>query len=366
MKSRNALKKMFIKMPELDEKVVLLGRSLPGNITLEMGFSMYNLSQYEEILNSKSYDEIKSKLDSGDISAEFKRDWFSFIEEFGFRCHKEIDLQPERMWEKPEVIYNRLKQMSTLKESPQSVYEKSVELRKHAFEELLLVARGMGKEKAFKKNYDVLTTLGGYRETHKYCMVKAMDVYRREILKVARMLVAESRLKDENQIFDLKLDDIISGLENKDIDLIAIGHKNTEFMRRVAHVKRFPVLIDSRGRIPTPDIPDAEDNQLVGMAISPGQVKGRVKVLHSPDDKVVEPGEILVARATDPGWTPLFVNASGVVLEIGGMLQHGAQVAREYGKPCVCGIMNVTELLKDGQLIEVDGSNGVVTVLKQS
>jgi len=94
-------------------------------------------------------------------------------------------------------------------------------------------------------------------------------------------------------------------------------------------------------------------------------VRGRIKVLHSPDEKPLEKGEILVARATDPGWTPLFVNAGGVVLEIGGLLQHGALVAREYGLPCVAGIENATSLWKDGTLVEIDGSAGVIRTIQE-
>jgi len=107
----------------------------------------------------------------------------------------------------------------------------------------------------------------------------------------------------------------------------------------------------------------AQDGELVGEAISPGVVQGPVKVLHAPDEKPVMPGDILVTRATDPGWTPLFINAAGVVLEIGGLLQHGALVAREYGKPCVAGIEDVTTLLSDGQIVELDGANGIVRVV---
>ena len=99
------------------------------------------------------------------------------------------------------------------------------------------------------------------------------------------------------------------------------------------------------------------------MAISPGLARGRVKVLHSADEKELLPGEILVTRGTDPGWTPLFSNAGGIVLEIGGALQHGAVVAREYGLPCVSGLDQATSRLRDGQLVEVDGTNGVVRKL---
>jgi len=98
--------------------------------------------------------------------------------------------------------------------------------------------------------------------------------------------------------------------------------------------------------------------------ISPGVVQGRVKVLQSANEKKLLPGEILVARATDPGWTPLFINAKGIILEIGGALQHGAVVAREYGIPCVSGLDDATSILKDGQLVEVDGSNGIVRILE--
>ena len=74
-------------------------------------------------------------------------------------------------------------------------------------------------------------------------------------------------------------------------------------------------------------------------------------------------GSILVTRASDPGWTPIFINAAAVVLEVGGALQHGAVIAREYGLPCVSGLDGVTEVIEDGQMIEVDGSNGVVRVV---
>ena len=85
------------------------------------------------------------------------------------------------------------------------------------------------------------------------------------------------------------------------------------------------------------------------MAVSPGVVTGPVKVLHSPDEKPVNKGDVLVAHTTDPGWTPLFVSAAAVVLEVGGVLQHGAVIAREYGKPCVVGIDGLTTKLRDGQ-----------------
>ena len=121
-------------------------------------------------------------------------------------------------------------------------------------------------------------------------------------------------------------------------------------------------MIDSRGKIP--QVPLAEtDDGFVGDPIAPGTVRGPAKVLRAPYEKPLEEGEILVTHASDPGWTPIFINAAGVVLEVGGALQHGAVIAREYGLPCVSGLDGVTDRLRDGQLIEVDGSAGVVRIV---
>jgi pyruvate,water dikinase len=109
-----------------------------------------------------------------------------------------------------------------------------------------------------------------------------------------------------------------------------------------------------------PPLREGRPGELAGMAVSPGTATGPVKVLRHPHEKPVEPGDVLVAYTTDPGWTPLFVNAVAIVLEVGGMLQHGVVIAREYGKPCVVGIDRVTTALHDGQRVEVDGTAGVV------
>lgn len=98
------------------------------------------------------------------------------------------------------------------------------------------------------------------------------------------------------------------------------------------------------------------------MPVSSGTASGPVKVLRRADEKRIEKGDVLVAYTTDPGWTPLFVNAAAVVLEVGGVVQHGAVVAREYGKPCVVGIDRVVERLRDGDVVEVDGTAGTVRI----
>jgi len=102
---------------------------------------------------------------------------------------------------------------------------------------------------------------------------------------------------------------------------------------------------------------------LTGSAVSPGVVEGRVRVVLNPTAAHLQPGEILVCPGTDPSWTPLFLAAGGLVMEVGGMMTHGSVVAREYGIPAVVGVTRVTQRLKTGQRVRVDGSSGRVTIL---
>jgi pyruvate,water dikinase len=210
------------------------------------------------------------------------------------------------------------------------------------------------------KNYQILTKLGGFRESAKYFFVLITDLVRRRLLIDAEKLVSAGRLDHPVEVFDLTFDDLEQALADPSLDLRTLARENTRFLEKLGRVRDLPHIVDSRGRIFRAPPREAAEGELAGEPISPGVARGPVKVLHRPDEKPVLPGEILVARATDPGWTPLFVNAAGVILEVGGMLQHGALVAREYGKPCVAGIENVTSIFQDGQMIEMDGSSGIL------
>jgi pyruvate,water dikinase len=173
----------------------------------------------------------------------------------------------------------------------------------------------------------------------------------------------EGRLDAADQVFDPTFDDLEAAARDAALDLRRLRTERTRFATQLAaHVTEFPQVIDSRGRIARPPRREGMPGELRGMAVSPGSVTGPVKVLRHPREKPVENGDVLVAYATDPGWTPLFVNAAAVVLEVGGVLQHGAVIAREYGKPCA-GVDRVVSKLRDGQMVEIDGTHGVIRVL---
>jgi pyruvate,water dikinase len=206
----------------------------------------------------------------------------------------------------------------------------------------------------------VVEALGGLRETPKFLLVQAFDHVRTRALAEADALLAAGRLDARDDVFWLTFEELGAGLADASIDLRAQVKAHRDELRRLQGRTEPPRFLDSRGRILRPAPPPLREGELAGHPISPGVVRGRVKVLHAPDEKPLLPGEVLVARATDPGWTPLFVNAVAVVLEVGGVMQHGALVAREYGRACVAGVEGATTRLRDGELVEVDGSAGTV------
>jgi pyruvate,water dikinase len=283
----------------------------------------------------------------------------------------EMDPAAVRYYEQPTRFFEQLHTLSEHGElngchrsghDPRAIFEQAKAQRERAYRTLLQVARERGRRHArrFARLYRVWLTLGPYRETPKYYASLIADMFRRRGLEIAFPLVDVSRLDHPEQVFDLKIDELDRALEDPRVDLRALARKNRRYLETFQPVREFPRLVDSRGKILPVPRRGARQGELAGEPISPGVVRGPVKVLHEPDEKPILPGDILVARATDPGWTPLFLNAGGIILEVGGMLQHGALVAREYGKPCISGLEQATERLLDGQMIEMDGSSGVV------
>jgi pyruvate,water dikinase len=183
-------------------------------------------------------------------------------------------------------------------------------------------------------------------------------------LALGKKWVNEGRLDAVEQIFDLKYSEVSQAEIDINLDIRDLAKNNHDYNAQFNTRLDPPVLIDSRGRILTPIEENIQENELLGAPASPGTVKGPVKILNHPDEKTIIPGDILVTKATDPGWTILFLNAAGILLESGGTLQHGASVARESGKPCIVGINHATKILKDGQIVEMNGSTGLIKIIQ--
>ncbi len=350
---------------QVQDHLTNLGISLPGNKTTEMGEAMYTLASSPEIGRYATAADFLTALESGSLSPVFTRRWEVFMAEFGMRCPAEIDPATPRLKEQPALFYEQLKNMASGIGGSNSFFDQARAKRETAYQALHEIAlkKGQNKARALEKYYKTWLTFGGFRETPKHYVITVIDIFRRQVLAIAQTFVAQGRLDRPEQIFDLTIADIDQAQTDPGLDLRSLAQERAFLINRIKKSHLVARVIDSRGKIYVPPRLAAAAGELSGVPISPGIVQGRVKVLRNASEKILLPGEILVARATDPGWTPLFINAKGIILEIGGALQHGAVVAREYGIPCVSGLDNVTSFLKDGQLVEIDGSSGIVKVL---
>lgn len=339
--------------------------ALPHNVTTQMGLELYHVSEFlPEDLTLKS---LKAGLKQKKLPHSFMSAWGNFIETYGHRGPSEIDIAAPRYRDDPELLLTILLSLKKTgnSDNPQQKFEKNQQESRTAYEYLYkkILKKSPAKAKQFEKQYHIFETFGGYRETHKFYLIFVINIIREKILQKAKILYEAGRLQTPNQIFDLTLEDIDNALNNKSSNLIEHAKKNTLFRNRLLRIPQLPTIIDSRGSILRPPARAIRSGEIIGTAISPGIIQGPIKVLHSPNEKPLYKGEILVARATDPGWTPLFVNAAAVILEVGGVLQHGALVAREYGLPCVAGIEGATNLWTDGSMVEIDGSAGTVRLI---
>lgn len=350
---------------EVRDHLVNLGIALPGNKTAEMGEEMYLLASPPELRRFEDPAAFLTAVEGGDFTPDFASRWRHFLEEYGMRCPVEIDPATPRPNEHPEKLFVQLKAMSPATGGAHPFFDDARAKRESAYRALLDIAsrRSAGQARALSKYYKTWLMFGGYRETPKHYVIKVVAIFRRHALSIARDFAAAGRLDSPGQIFDLTIDDIDRATADRSLDLRALGRERSTLIDRIRKSRVAVRIIDSRGRIYFPSRKAGQDGVLSGVSISPGVAKGRVKVLKSATDKRLLPGEILVARAADPGWTPLFINAAGIILEVGGVLQHGAVVAREYGIPCVSGVDDATDVLKDGQTVEIDGSSGFVRVL---
>ena len=363
--AKNGLKKLFAK--ELKEENLLkeadkIDRGLPFNVTMDMNCRIYELMTLLDSGEFHSVETLEQKIRERSLPGEFMDKWDEFIRLYGFRGPREVDVRTARYKEDPGLVIQHMINYSTLDDesSPQAILRRQSQAREEA---KMILSEHIKDRKKFDNLYNVLLNLGGYREIHKYYMVYAGEKIRYRALKIARRLVSENRIDDLNDIFYLTVDQVQQALDDSSADVrtMVAGHK--KYMSVAEKIDHFPPVIDSRGKILRPAPKKPGEGELAGDPVSAGTVRGKAVIINYVGEKPVEEGEVLVAKAADPGWTPMFIKAEGILLEVGGMLQHGSLIAREYGKPCIAGIENLTQLLHDGDLIEMDGSTGIVKIL---
>ncbi|GAA0741415.1 PEP/pyruvate-binding domain-containing protein [Clostridium oceanicum] len=357
LSASSKLKKMF-KNTDVEVELAALGMELRGNPTSEMGHMQFKIASSKEFIKTKSAEEFVVNIENNTYSKEFMKLYHDFIERHGARTFKEIDIASPRASDDLHKLYHRLKEINIYDSQIQKVKAK----KEKAYNSLLKIANENGFGKKYKKQVEIYQSTFGYREYIKYSTVNFIANLRRIALLIAKDFVKATRLDNVNQIFDLHITDIVEAQNNNSIDLRARIEENLIPYRKTKNVKDWPIMFDSRGKIYRPVL-EVKDGDYVGMSISPGKYIGKAKVLASPYEKTLEAGEILVTKSTEPSWTPIFINASAVVMEVGGPLQHGGIIAREYGIPCVSGLSGIVDIIKDGDMLEVDGTSGVVRIL---
>ncbi len=336
-----------------------------GNEAADIGIQLYHMSKLVDPGDFQNLDALAVRFSKGEISPELRTLWDEFLNKYGHRGPGELELSNPRYYDDPRLALEQMSYMADSDFNPQTHLQSQIEKRSEAYRNLLKTL-SWRKQWTLRGAYKSVDLLASTRDTFKYLLVLTDGAFRQRALAVGRRLVEREQLDVVDDIFYLKVDEADQADLGLEIDLRAIIAERRPFLERVAKVGAFPHLIDSRGRIGQIPVERGKPNELVGLGISRGVARGKVKVLNTPREKPLEKGDVLVAYTTDPGWTPLFVNASAIILEVGGMLQHGGVVAREYGKPSVAGIQGITKILKDGMEVEVDGTTGVIRVLDGS
>ena len=352
------------------EKILVdkLKRGFTGNVVVEMGIMLFRLAKLLDRSDLENLSELADRVESRRMPAEFLGAWDNFLLRFGCRGPMEMDPASPRYGDDPGLALRQISFMSVDDEdfNPEVVHRRQVEERRRAYDELMSRS-GWFRRILLQHLHRIIELFAGSRDTPKYHIVLFNYALRKRALIEGRHLVREGRLDAADDVFDLTLQDLEAAANNPSMNLRNLRKERTRFLKSLeAQVAEFPNVIDSRGRILRPPPRKEKTGEMSGMAVSPGVVRGTVKVLRNPHEKSVDKGDVLVAYTTDPGWTPLFINAAAVLLEVGGVLQHGAVIAREFGKPCIVGIDGLMTKLYDGQRVEVNGTSGVIRLLSKA
>jgi pyruvate,water dikinase len=209
----------------------------------------------------------------------------------------------------------------------------------------------------------LLRNFAGYREYPKYGIINRFFVYKQALLKEAQQLVQANVIQKKEDIYYLTFEEFREVVRKNKLDYQLISKRKDEY--KLNEKLNPPRVITSDGEIIAGEYKreNLPAEAIAGLPVSSGVIEGRARVILNIEDADLEDGDILVTSFTDPSWTPLFVSIKGLVTEVGGLMTHGAVIAREYGLPAVVGVENATRLIKDGQRIRVNGTDGYIEVL---
>ncbi|MCY8216597.1 phosphoenolpyruvate synthase [Bacillus haynesii] len=353
-----------------------LSLSVPNNITSEMGLALMDVADvirpYPEVIDYLEHakeDNFLDEIVKFDGGRETRDAIYDFLSKYGMRCTGEIDITRTRWSEKPmtlvPVILKNIKNFEPNAGNRKFEQGRRVALEKEQelIERLKLLPDGEQKAKETKRMIGLIRNFIGYREYPKYGIVSRYFVYKQALLKEAEQLVQAGVIHEKEDIYYLTFEELHEAARTKKIDDQIISIRKDEY--KLYEKLTPPRVITSDGEIITGEYKreNLPANAIVGLPVSSGVIEGRARVILNMENANLEDGDILVTSFTDPGWTPLFVSIKGLVTEVGGLMTHGAVIAREYGLPAVVGVENATGLIKDGQQIRVHGTEGYIEIL---
>ncbi|HST22431.1 MAG TPA: phosphoenolpyruvate synthase [Blastocatellia bacterium] len=367
------------KMKEwLGEKNVAdtLSQSVPNNITSEMGLALLDVADvirpYPEVIEYLQHvkdDNFLDELIKFNGGQETRDAIYAFLSKYGMRCAGEIDITRSRWSEKPitlvPIILSNIKNLEPgagnrkFEQGRQEALKKEQEL----LERLKQLPDGEQKAEETKRMISLIRNLAGYREYPKYGIVSRYFVYKQALLKEAEQLAQAKVIHEKEDIYYLTFEELREVVRTNKLDYQIISKRKDEYKSYEKLTPPRVITSDGEiiaGKYKRENLP-AE--AIVGLAVSSGVIEGRARVILNMEDADLEDGDILVTSFTDPSWTPLFVSIKGLVTEVGGLMTHGAVIAREYGLPAVVGVEKATKLIKDGQRIRVNGTDGYVEIL---
>ncbi len=362
----------------LGEKNVadILAQSVPNNVTSEMGLALLDVADavrpHPEVIaflqhaeDDNFLDELP-KLAGGREAREAIQSW---LDRYGMRGAGEIDITRPRWSERPTLLLPlilgnvRNFEQGAGKRRFEEGRKEAMKKEREILERLRALPDGESKAEETKRMIERLRTFAGYREYPKYMMVSRYFLYKQALLREAERLVRAGVLREKEDVFYLRFEDLREAFLTSHVDEDLIRRRKEEFKSYQALVP--PRVLTSDGDMLSGSYrrDDVPAGALVGLAVSAGTIEGRARVILDMAKADLDDGDILVTRFTDPSWTPLFVSIKGLVTEVGGLMTHGAVIAREYGIPAVVGVGDATRLIRDGQRIRVHGTEGYVEFL---
>ena len=359
-----------------------LARSVPHNITSEMGLALLDVAdairphpeavaflqlQLDHHEGEDFLDEL-ANVAGGREARDAIQTW---LDTYGMRCVGEIDITKPRWSERPVTLVPIL--LTDIQNFEPGAGQRRFEQgRQEAWnkqEELLERVRALpgGEQKAgeVKRMIDRVRTFIGYREYPKYGMIRRYFVYKQALLEEAERLAQARVLAEKEDIFYLTFQELQEVVRMLHVDDALIRERKDAFRSFQALTPPRVLTSDGEAVDGAYQRDDVPTGALVGVPVSRGTVEGRARVALEMAEADVEPGDILVTAYTDPSWTPLFVAVGGLVTEVGGLMTHGAVIAREYGLPAVVGVQHATRRIRDGQRIRVRGTDGYVEILSE-